>query len=170
MNKHTKISLILLFSFLGTGVSYCQNGVIDYVNLFACTSGDHGQLDPSATAPFGMVKLGPDTDPRGHSGYDYKAVKIQGFSHNRVGGVGCNGTGGNLRILPVPNINKTGAENEFFIKGSEKATPGYYSVLFENRIKAELTAVNQCGFHRYTYPESKSSGLIIDLKLSLIHI
>ena len=179
MNEYKKIklksiNLILLCLILDTGLISCQMGkpkvkevrITDYVNLFACTSGDHGQLDPSATVPFGMVKLGPDTDPIGHSGYDYKARKIQGFSHNRIGGVGCLGAGGNLRILPVPNINKTGTEDELFIKESEKATPNYYSVMFENNIKVELTTVNQCGFHRYTYPESKSSGLIMDLKSS----
>jgi len=172
--KLTSINLIFFCLILGTGLISCQGGkarvkkvnVIDYVNLFTCTSGDHGQLDPSATVPFGMVKLGPDTDPINHSGYNYKARKIQGFSHNRIGGVGCNGAGGNLRILPVPNINKTGAEDELFIKESEKATPDYYFVIFENNIKAELTAINQCGFHRYTYPESNSSGIIMDLNSS----
>lgn len=179
MNKYKKIklkniNLILILILLNTGLISCQvekkkvkeTKITDYVNLFACTSGDHGQLDPSATVPFGMVKLGPDTDPIGHSGYDYKARKIQGFSHNRIGGVGCLGAGGNLRILPVLNINKTSTEDQLFIKESEKATPDYYSVIFENNIKAELTAVNQCGFHRYTYPESEFSGLIMDLKSS----
>ena len=74
--------------------------VSKYVDLFIGTAGDNGQLDPAAQVPFGMVKLGPDTDPVNHSGYDYNALKISGFSHNRISGVGCKGVGGNIRILP----------------------------------------------------------------------
>jgi len=134
-----------------------------FVNLFICTAGDHGQLDPSATVPFGMIKLGPDTDPGNHSGYDFNAGKISGFSHNRMGGTGCSGAGGNLRILPsVGGFSNS----EAFIKESEEASPCYYSVTFANKIKAELTATNQTGFHRYTFPESDNACFIVDIASS----
>ena len=42
-----------------------------FVNPFIGTSDDHGQTDPSATIPFGMIKPGPETIPRGNGGYDY---------------------------------------------------------------------------------------------------
>jgi len=57
-----------------------------------------------------MIKVGPDTDPGNHSGYNYNAKKIKGFLHNRIGGVGCTGAGGILRILPVTDIKATGDE------------------------------------------------------------
>ena len=37
-----------------------------YVNLFIGTSGDNGQVAPGAAAPFGMVCVCPDNDPRSH--------------------------------------------------------------------------------------------------------
>jgi putative alpha-1,2-mannosidase len=71
-------------------------GFVDYVNVFMGTAGDHGQLSPSASLPFGMVKLGPETEPTNHSGYDYNAKKFKEFSHTRTEGVGCKGAGGNI--------------------------------------------------------------------------
>ena len=136
----------------------------DYVDLFTGTAGDHGQLDPAACVPFGMVKLGPDTDPVHHSGYHYKAKSILGFSHNRIGGVGCRGAGGNVRIKP--GIGKPGDQSEPYIKTTEKASTGYYAVTLGSGIKAEMTAANQVGFHRYTFPQSDSAYLMIDPKSS----
>ncbi len=155
MSERRIITCILL---LFANMAFSQ--ATRYVDLFICTAGDHGQLDPSATVPFGMIKLGPDTDPGNHSGYDFNSVKISGFSHNRIGGVGCNGAGGNLRILPGNGARIM--KSEPFIKESEKAVPGYYSVRFDNRIFAELTATNQTGFHRYTFPESEEASLMVD--------
>lgn len=63
--------------------------VVDYVQIFWGTSGDHGQMDPAATMPFGMIKPGPDTKPGNHGGYDYRSSELKGFSHNRFSGVGC---------------------------------------------------------------------------------
>lgn len=155
---------MILCSLFFLGIAKSQIPVTDYVDLFTCTAGDHGQLDPSATVPFGMIKIGPDTDPGNHSGYDFNSKKIKGFSHNRIGGTGCTGAGGNLRILPgTGNIN---ARSLPFIKKSEKASPCYYTVSFPNKIVAELTASNQTGFHRYTFPESDSSYVMVDIESS----
>ncbi len=164
MNKII-ISIEALLLFL-LNIASAQE-VTHFVNPFICTAGDHGQLDPSATVPFGMMKLGPDTDPGNHSGYDYHAKRLLGFSHNRIGGVGCNGAGGNLRILPGIGDDQNTAQSEEFIKGSEEASPCYYAVTFSNGIKAELTATNQTGFHRYTFPESDCACLSVDIASSL---
>jgi len=153
--------ILLLFTLaVSLSLAYPQS-VLDYVDVFMCTSGDHGQLDPSATVPFGMIKPGPDTDPVNHSGYDYTAEKITGFSHNRIGGVGCSGAGGNLRILPASG--EMNISSATFDKKSERGSPGYYSVKFHSGIQAELTATNQTAIHRYTYPKSDKSYLIVDL-------
>ncbi|MDF4740976.1 glycoside hydrolase family 92 protein, partial [Vibrio parahaemolyticus] len=49
-------------------------------------------------------------------------------------------------------------------KTSEVAEAGYYSVkIAENGIKAELTASERVGFHRYTYPQGQPQRLKIDL-------
>lgn len=128
-----------------------------YVNLFIGTSGDNGQVAPGAAAPFGMVCVCPDNDPRSHAGYDYAVTKISGISVNRLSGVGCSGGGGNLRIRPVA------PSQELHIKKSrEKATPGYYSTAFTNGIKTELTATNAMAVERYKFPRSLSAALWID--------
>lgn len=128
-----------------------------YVNLFIGTSGDNGQVAPGAAAPFGMVCVCPDNDPRSHAGYDYAVTKVSGISINRLSGVGCSGGGGNLRIRPVA------PSQELHIKKSrEKATPGYYSTAFTNGIKTELTATNAMAVERYKFPRSLSAALWID--------
>lgn len=128
-----------------------------YVNLFIGTSGDNGQVPPGAAAPFGMVCVCPDNDPRSHAGYDYAVTKVSGISVNRLSGVGCSGGGGNLRIRPVA------PSQELHIKKSrEKATPGYYSTAFTNGIKTELTATNAMAVERYKFPRSLSAALWVD--------
>lgn len=128
-----------------------------YVNLFIGTSGDNGQVAPGAAAPFGMVCVCPDNDPRSHAGYDYAVTKVSGISVNRLSGVGCSGGGGNLRIRPVA------PSQELHIKKSrEKATPGYYSTAFTNGIKTELTATNAMAVERYKFSRSLSAALWID--------
>ena len=128
-----------------------------YVNLFIGTSGDNGQVAPGAAAPFGMVCVCPDNDPRSHAGYDYAVTKVSGISVNRLSGVECSGGGGNLRIRPVA------PSQELHIKKSrEKATPGYYSTAFTNGIKTELTATNAMAVERYKFPRSLSAALWID--------
>lgn len=128
-----------------------------YVNLFIGTSGDNGQVAPGAAAPFGMVCVCPDNDPRSHAGYDYAVTKVSGISVNRLSGVGCSGGGGNLRIRPVA------PSQELHIKKSrEKATPGYYSTAFTNGIKTELTATNAMAVERYKFPRSLSAVLWVD--------
>ena len=128
-----------------------------YVNLFIGTSGDNGQVAPGAAAPFGMVCVCPDNDPRSHAGFDYAVTKVSGISVNRLSGVGCSGGGGNLRIRPVA------PSQELHIKKSrEKATPGYYSTAFTNGIKTELTATNAMAVERYKFPRSLSAALWID--------
>ena len=166
-NFGLKVLLLSVLCYMSTSISIAQvkKTVLDYVDPFIGTAGDHGQLDPAATLPFGMVKLGPDTDPINHSGYNYDAQKIIGFSHNRMGGVGCKGMGGNIRV--TPGIGHFIEEALVYDKSSEKATPGYYAVtLPDMNVTAEMTVTNQVGYHRYTFPASETAWLRIDPKAS----
>ncbi|MBN1351835.1 GH92 family glycosyl hydrolase [candidate division KSB1 bacterium] len=143
---------------------------IDFVNPFICTRGDHGQLYPGATCPFGTVKLSPDTYPdglngRAHAGYDDADSRILGFSHVRVGGMGCSGEGGNILLLPFVGEKDTDPDkyHQAFIKSSEIASPGYYCVRFANGIRAELTVTEHAGLHKYSFPKSPEAHILIDL-------
>ncbi len=150
-----------------------------YVNPFIGTDG-HGHTFPGATLPFGMVQLSPDTRLTGWdgcSGYHFTDTVIYGFSHTHLSGTGISDYGD---ILIMPTIGgfklKSGYIDEKhktingygsnFDKNTEVAHPGYYSVFLKKyQIKAELTATEHCGFHRYTYPRFKNkTNIILDLK------
>ncbi len=108
----------------------------------------------SASRPFGMVNLSPDTEIDGAwgSGYRYKTDTIKGFSH--VHGWQISG----LSVMPVTvsDENKDAVFTDFHSKFShetEKISPGYHSVELERYgITAELTSTKRVGFHKYSFP------------------
>ncbi len=133
------------------------------VDPFIGTAGDCGQLSPAANYPFGMVRLGPDTLIRSHSGYNYLMDLTSGFSHTRIDGVGCSGVGGDVRILPGLGDQANGSLQ--MDKETEVALPGYYAVELlqqEQRIQAEMTVSAHAGLHRYHFPSSNTSNLFIN--------
>ena len=158
LNINTLILLIFLILTACADVEDRKIDLLKYVDPFICTAGDYGQTDPSANIPFGMIKAGPDTDPGNHSGYDYDATRFLGFSQNRASGIGCSGTGGNLRIFPFINDVKDGAEMD---KSSEQAEPGFYSVNLRNGIVAEATASRTSAIYRFIFPEQNEVGIQI---------
>ncbi len=127
------------------------------VDVFVATKGDHGQLHPAASIPFGLVKLGPDTGGAGHAGYDFANLTLKGFSHTRLGGVGCSGAGGDVLIQPALGQVST----QRMVKVSEQGSPGFYAVTTESNIRAELTVSPRVGFHRYTFPASPTNRMIL---------
>ncbi len=134
-----------------------------YVDPFIGT-GFNGHTFPGAVVPEGMVQLSPDTELLGwhsSSGYHYDKETLYGFSHTHLSGTGMGGLGD---ILFMPYIESEQHEVVTMDKTKETAEPGYYSVeIKDNGIKAELTASERVGFHRYTYPEGKRQKLKIDL-------
>ncbi|WP_147676679.1 glycoside hydrolase domain-containing protein [Algibacter pacificus] len=131
------------------------------VNVFLGTSGDHGQMSPSASSPFNMMSMGPQTTPHIHAGYEYYAKEFIGFTTTRIEGVGCGGSGGNILISPyLSHENKT-----MLLKEKEQAKPGFYSVAFKNGIKAQMSVKHNFGIQSYSFPETQS-GLKIDLSFA----
>ncbi len=138
-------------------------GVERPTDLFIGTAGDHGQVDPAACVPYGMVRPCPDTDPRSHSGYDYDVTRISGFSVNRISGVGCKGNGGNLSIRPA------GADDILEIdKASESASPGVYRVSLKGGVRCELTATHNVAVERFTYPAGTDMKMTFDAGASFM--
>lgn len=166
--KNSKIIILLIFVCILQCQSFSQNN--DYaskVNPFIGTGG-HGHTYPGASMPFGMVQLSPDTRLDGWdgcSGYHYSDSLIYGFSHTHLSGTGCSDYGD---ILLMPTINKSIVKDygyaSKFKHQDEVAHPGYYSVLLENKAKVELTVTKRCGFHRYTFPDTHSQNVVVDLK------
>jgi len=130
-----------------------------------------GNTFPGAAMPFGMVQLSPDTYNDGCcSGYHYGDTAIIGFSHTHLSGTGVADFGD---ILVMPNTGSRLRGNDSrskFQHSSEKASPGYYSVFLEDyKIKAELTATKRVGLHRYTFPQSDDSRILIDLEHGIMN-
>ena len=115
--------------------------------LFVGHAGDHDSSRPPG-GPFGLVKIGPDTAGGRHNRYVLRQPTLKGFSHTRVGGVGCGGGGGSVRIKPAFGKSL----RDTLDKASEKAGPGWYHVALANGIVADLTASTRVGFHRYAFP------------------
>lgn len=157
----------LVFSCLLALGSFAQKNYAQYVDPFIGTGG-HGHTFPGPTMPFGMVQLSPDTRLKGWdgcSGYHYSDKVIYGFSHTHLSGTGCSDYGD---ILLMPTTGKVKFSNKkyssSFKKENEKAEVGYYSVVLDKpKVKVELTSTLRTGFHKYTFPKSTSSNVILDL-------
>lgn len=123
--------------------------------------------------PFGMAKLAPHTNAYGSAGswgpcgYDDRHNSIEGFGHFhefQVGGVVFMPTVGKIQTVPGTLENPDGGYRSRFDKETEHSEAGYYSVFLKDYgIKAEITATERVGFHRYTFPETKEANLIIDI-------
>ncbi|SDH06289.1 Putative alpha-1,2-mannosidase [Flavobacterium omnivorum] len=137
---------------------------LDKVNVFLGSSGDHGQMSPSASSPFNMMSIGPQTYPHIHSGYEHLAKEFRGFTHSRIEGVGCMGSGGNLLIKPILD----GDTKTLLLKKQESASPGFYGVTFDNEIQAQMSVKHNFGIHHYKFPR-KGAGLFIDLSHAFVN-
>lgn len=161
--KRLLVLLFMLFSVTVFSQNYTQ-----YVNPFIGT-GFHGHTFPGATLPHGMVQLSPDTRLEGWDGcggYHYDDDYIYGFSHTHLSGTGvpdyCD-------ILVAPMNGQPSPDNKIygskFSHAQETSKPGYYSVqLLDDGIKAELTATERVGVHKYTFSKIQDNSIILDLK------
>ena len=150
-------------------------GLAQYVDPYIGT-GYHGHVFLGANVPFGAVQLGPVNLSEGWdwcSGYHYSDSTIVGFSHTHLSGTGI-GDLGDVAIMPTTGavrVRKGTLQNpergfvSLFSHREERVQPGYYAVRLKRYdIKAELTATERVGFHRYTFPKSDAAHLIIDLQ------
>lgn len=160
-----------------------------YVNPMIGTK-NMGHTFPGAAVPFGMVQLSPETNKlkmftadgsynaeayRYCSGYQFDDTTIFGFSHTHFSGTGHSDLG-DILILPVvepinsenPILKSAKGFSDIFSHDQEKASPGFYSVkLKKSDIKAEMTATERVGFHRYTFPETDQAHLVLDLMANI---
>ena len=157
---------------------------VDSVDPFIGTQG-MGHCYPGATVPFGFVQLSPDTDTAEYSldgktyrkdvyrycaGYQHGDPTIVGFSHTHLHGTGHSDLGDFLVMPTVGPLKLEPGQADQPGSGyrsryaEEAARPGYYAVkLTDPGVKAELTATTRVGFHRYTFPESAESRVVLDM-------
>ncbi len=158
---------------------------VDYVNPMIGTDG-MGHTFPGACAPFGIVQLSPETDTipqnvdgkyQGNvyaycAGYQYADPTIVGFSHTHLSGTGHSDLGdimimpqtGRLQLNPGTKDDPDSGYRSRYSHATETASPGYYAVtLADNGVRAEMTATQRVGVHRYTFPKGIDSRIILDL-------
>lgn len=136
----------------------------------------HGHVFVGANVPFGAVQLGLTNFHQGWdwcSGYHYSDDVAVGFSHLHLSGTGIPDLGD---ILVAPYVgpvspergSREKPENGYASRYShdeETAKPGYYTVkLLDDNIRAELTASERVGWHRYVFPKGVTPRIVIDLE------
>ncbi|MBN2853039.1 MAG: glycoside hydrolase family 92 protein, partial [Clostridia bacterium] len=113
----------------------------------------------SASLPFGMVQLSPDTDLEGTwgVGYRYHSKRIRCFSHVHQWQLSA--------IAVLPGSGDIPFEKGYrFSHRDEIVKPGYHKVnLTDCKIKAELSATLRTGIHKYTFQEKKNKFILLDL-------
>lgn len=151
-----------------------SKALVDYVDPNIGTAHCRWFFYTPAAVPFGMAKLAPSTDahlgnPGGWQavGYDFRHTSIEGFANFhefQVGGIVFAPTVGKLQTVPGELNEPDSGYRSRFDKKDEIAAPGWYSVFLKDYgVKAELTAMQRVGFHRYTYPKSEQANLIFDI-------
>lgn len=144
------------------------------VNPFIGTGGIPwmcGMVSPAACAPFGCVRIGPDTCALGGvaaiktntSGYYYEHRHILGFSSGRLSGTGARDYG-MFRVTPAVGKVKACA----FSHARETAHPGYYAVNLPGAAcLCEMTATAHSSIQRYTFRSSRTASLYFDASSGL---
>jgi hypothetical protein len=152
-----------------------------WVNPFIGTGGVSwvcGNNFPGAMTPFGMVRLGPETNSTflrkralNTSGYYFGDDQILGFSHTRLNGTGAT-DGGHFLVVPTnkpidPKNHRLGKGMPFSHQ-EEFASPGYYAVKLPTAgVLAEITASPRVGVHRYTFNPNENPHILIDVMNTL---
>jgi putative alpha-1,2-mannosidase len=152
---NVKILIILL---LTANALFAQTS---YVDPFIGTGkskvltrwGSEGGTYPGAVAPNGFVQLTPETR---NSGYDFSDNTISFFSCTGHFSGFPTGSAGKFLVMPFPL-------QRHFSHQDEKATPGYYSVLFrDNNTLVEATATERAGMFRFTFPAGVTPQLFVN--------
>lgn len=120
----------------------------------------------SASRPFGMVKLRPDTSTHSsyHTGYRRNENQVKGFSHLhdwRLSGVQVMPTSG----TSAPKLDgDKGWQSHVDHDNGEVAEPGYHKLHLDRYgIDAELTSTDRVGLHRYTYDKAGPGEILVNL-------
>ncbi|MBI4645257.1 MAG: glycoside hydrolase family 92 protein [Bacteroidia bacterium] len=146
----------------------------DYVRPLIGTHGE-GNTFPGAVAPFGMLQISPDTDTEdwgSAAGYEYSDSSMLGFSLTHFNGTGIPDLGdflfvpsvGKIKFQPGKKDGSTAGYRTRFSHNDETASPGYYSVILpEHNIKVELASAERAGMLQFTFPQTDSANIMIDL-------
>ncbi len=158
-----------------TGQTLKPTGPARFVNPFIGTGGKGANIGSAfvgAALPFSLAKPGPDTREKYGaikqfhcSGYWYEDKMLTGFSQLHVHGTGASDYGA-LALLPVPGKDSdtymAGKFFPLFSHKNETAFPGYYGVVLDNGVRAEMTTTGKAALHRYTFLPAMDAWVGID--------
>ncbi|MCR8556267.1 GH92 family glycosyl hydrolase [Mucilaginibacter sp. BJC16-A38] len=167
-------SSFFVLALLLSGSIVNAQSLLKYVDPNIGTAHSRWFFYTPAAVPGGMAKLAPSTNAHyGNNqgweavGYDTRQNSIEGFAHFhewQLGGVSFMPTTGPLKVKPGALDTPNTGYRSHFDRKNQVAEPGYYKVLLDDyNITAELTATKRVGFHRYTFPESNQSHIILDI-------
>ncbi|MEO9947320.1 GH92 family glycosyl hydrolase [Paraglaciecola sp.] len=118
----------------------------------------------SASRPFGLVNLSPDTGLGGAwgSGYRYNETEVKGFSHVHAWQLSA------VSMMPISsNQDIADIKQDYFSNFShdtETVKPGYHKLHLDRyNIDVELTSTTRVGFHKYDYPKGQPQQILIKL-------
>lgn len=155
---------LLLLILIVYSCNMSSKRVNQYVDPFVGTTYT-GHTYPGAAYPFGFMQPGPQTGNFAWeycAGYRYEDSLIWGFSQNRLNGTGIPDLG-DLLMMPFSGKGKADYKSSF-LKESEKASPGYYTVsLIDNSVDVELSTTANVAMHRYTF-RKENPGIYIDFQ------
>ena len=141
----------------------------EYVSTLVGTQSDFtlstGNTYPAIALPWGMNFWTPQTGKMGDGwAYTYGAHKIRGFKQTHQPSPWINDYG-QFSLMPVRGGDKLDEESRasWFSHQAEAAKPYYYKAyLADHDIRAEITPTERAAIMRFTFPESKESGVVID--------
>ncbi len=157
-----------------SGVQVRKRQPVDWADpLIGSATDSRWMLHPGPSRPFGMVKLAPDNDmgdtldssgDRYGGGYVPSKDWVHGFSHLH------SWTISGLSLLPrvgdVTNQRTPPAAPDTYpariSPDTLEVSPAHFRVrLPRHKIDAEMTSTTRAALHRYTFPESESSHIIV---------
>ena len=141
----------------------------DYVSTLTGTLSHHafstGNTYPAVALPWGMNFWTPQNGKMGDGwAYRYDHNWIRGFKQTHQPSPWINDYG-QFAIMPVRDASYVDENSRasYFSHKSETARPYYYQVyLADHDINVELTPTERAAAFRFTYPQSETSGIVID--------
>ncbi|ALS99790.1 GH92 family glycosyl hydrolase [Lacimicrobium alkaliphilum] len=150
-------------------VNLVQQDLVQYVNPLMGTDSkfslSNGNTYPAIARPWGMNFWTPMTAPMGDGWtYKYRDDKIRGIKQTHQPSPWLNDYGA-FSFMAVTGELKFDQDSRasWFSHKAEQVSPDYYSVyLADHDVTAEVTPTTRAAQFRFTFPERKTSYLVLD--------
>ena len=161
-SRVTSSAVILLIA-LSMQTARAESEPVDFVDPLI--NSDNARIFQTKTAsrPFGLVQLAPDTVVgKGFwGGYSYGTANIKGFGHVRDWRIA------GLLVMPTTGcVDPSGPDawNSDFSHETEVVQAGYHKVVLDRYgITVELTSTMRVGMHRWTFDKSGVADVMFDM-------